>query len=407
MAVSLYDHQLKAIEKLKNGSILVGRVGSGKSRTAIGYYFKKNGGQFDPNYKDMTGKNGKIPDLYIITTARKRDTFEWEGDLAVFRLSTNSQLNNYGNKVIVDSWNNIKKYEKVTGAFFIFDEQRVVGSGQWAKTFIKISKSNNWILLSATPGDTWMDYVPVFIANGFYKNFTQFRIQHVVYSRYAKYPKVDHYVDVETLERHRNDILVYMKFKQVAKPHDLMVKVQYDKEFYLKSKKNLWNPYKNEPCMGASEVCSVLRRIVNEDPSRISAVLDVFKKHDRVILFYNYDYELEILRNGLNDARILFAEWNGHKHEALPDAKKWGYLVQYTAGAEGWNCIETNCIVFYSDTYSYKASVQAKGRIDRLTTPYSDLYYYHLRSSSSIDTAIFRCLEMKKDFNEGRFVEKL
>ena len=185
MAVELYDHQLEAIKKLKNGSILVGRVGSGKSRTALGYYFKKNGGEFDPNYHDMKEKPA---DLYIITTARKRDTFEWEHDMAVFRLSTNEEVNFYKNKVVVDSWNNIKKYENVSDAFFIFDEQRVVGTGQWAKTFIKISRKNKWILLSATPGDTWSDYAPVFIANGFYKNFTEFRRRHIVYSRYAKYP---------------------------------------------------------------------------------------------------------------------------------------------------------------------------------------------------------------------------
>ena len=70
-------------------------------------------------------------DLYIITTAKKRDTLEWEGELSPFLLSTNPDVNLYQNKVVIDSWNNISKYKDITDAFFIFDEQRVVGSGTW------------------------------------------------------------------------------------------------------------------------------------------------------------------------------------------------------------------------------------------------------------------------------------
>lgn len=403
MSVSLYEHQLDAVSKLKNGSILVGGVGSGKSRTSLGYYFKTYGGSFEPNYKDM---NEPLPDLYIITTARKRDTMEWEQELAVYLLSTNKEVNHYNNTVVVDSWNNIKKYEKVEGAFFIFDEQRVVGTGQWAKTFIKIARRNKWILLSATPGDTWSDYAPVFIANGFYKNFTEFRNRHIVWSRYAKFPKVDHYVECGLLERHRKDILVYMKFKRQTIQHHELVKVDYDKDVYNQIKKKRWNVFEDHPCQDAAELCAVMRKVVNSDPSRIDEVLRVIRKHSKVIVFYNYNYELDILRRELERVGIPFSEWNGQKHEAILKTDSWAYLVQYGAGAEGWNCIETNCILFYSDTYSFKMSTQAAGRIDRMTTPFHDLYYYHLRSSSTIDIAIAKCLDMKKNFNEKAFVEK-
>lgn len=403
MSVSLYEHQLDAVSKLKNGSILVGGVGSGKSRTSLGYYFKTYGGSFEPNYKDM---NEPLPDLYIITTARKRDTMEWEQELAVYLLSTNKEVNHYNNMVVVDSWNNIKKYEKVEGAFFIFDEQRVVGTGQWAKTFIKIARRNKWILLSATPGDTWSDYAPVFIANGFYKNFTEFRNRHIVWSRYAKFPKVDHYVECGLLEKHRKDILVYMKFKRQTIQHHELVKVDYNKDLYNQIKKKRWNVFEDHPCQDAAELCAVMRKVVNSDLSRIDEVLRVIRKHEKVIVFYNYNYELDILRRELEKAGVPFSEWNGQKHEPILKTDSWAYLVQYGAGAEGWNCIETNCILFYSDTYSFKMSTQAAGRIDRMTTPFHDLYYYHLRSSSSIDIAIAKCLDMKKNFNEKAFVEK-
>ena len=212
----LYDYQKDAINRMSNGCILNGGVGSGKSRTALYYYFTKQGGSVDKEFIPMN----KPKDLYIITTARKRDTFEWEGELSSFLMSTDEkQTKRYGNKIIVDSWNNIKKYAEVKNSFFIFDEQRVIGYGAWTKAFLKIAKSNEWILLSATPGDTWSDYIPVFIANGFYKNKTEFIREHVVYSRFSKYPKIDRYLNTGKLIRLRNKILVDMDFKRKTIPH--------------------------------------------------------------------------------------------------------------------------------------------------------------------------------------------
>ena len=98
------------------------------------------------------------------------------------------------------------------------------------------------------------------------------------------------------------------------------------------------------------------------------------------------------------------AEWNGHNHEDIPKTSTWVYIVQYTAGAEGWNCIETDTIIFYSQNYSYKVITQSAGRIDRLNTPFTDLNYYHLYSMSPIDLAIKKAFDCKKDFNEKRFI---
>lgn len=402
MSASLYDHQIKAIDKLKNGSILVGGVGSGKSRTAIGYFFRLYGGEFEPDYKPMVEP---VSDLYVITTARKRDTYEWDEELRAFLLSPIKEVNYYKNTIVIDSWNNIKKYENVKNAFFIFDEQRVVGSGAWVDSFLKITKSNKWILLSATPGDTWSDYCPVFLAHGFYRNKTEFFRRHAVFNRFAKYPKVDHYVDCQLLAKHRDDILVHMSFERPTIPHHEIIKVDYDKELYNFVVQEKWNVFKDEPCQGVGILCGVLRKIVNSDPSRVQVLDEIYQKHKKVIVFYNYDYELDILRNFANEYDIVYGEWNGHRHDELPKSDMWLYLVQYTAGAEGWNCIETDCTVFYSQTYSYKASIQAAGRIDRMNTPFKDLYFYHFRSPSPIDNAIANCLRSKKNFNESSFIK--
>ena len=403
MTIELRDYQLEAIRNLRNGCILCGGVGSGKSRTSLAYYYKEQGGVLgSKNYVKMR----QPKDLYIITTARKRDTKEWEEEFAPFLISTNPEVNYYKNKVVVDSWNNIGKYSDISGAFFIFDEQRVVGSGSWVKTFLKIAKVNEWILLSATPGDTWGDYIPVFLANEFYKNKTEFSREHCIYSRFTKFPKIERYINTGRLVRLRDRILVDMEFNRSTVSHHEDVYVSYDLMLYKDTIKKRWDPYKNEPIEQAAGLCYILRRIVNSDESRQVALLELFDKHPRMIVFYNFDYELDILKNIYYGEDVEVAEWNGHKHQEIPQSKKWVYLVQYTAGAEGWNCITTDTIVFFSQNYSYKIVEQARGRIDRLNTPYTDLYYYHVKSRAGIDLAISKALKNKKKFNERKFAER-
>ena len=397
----LRDYQLEAMNKMSNGCILNGGVGSGKSRTSLYYYFKQCGGTLEGGYHEMTNP----VNLYIITTARKRDTLEWENELAPLRLSSKYELNYYKNKIVIDSWNNIGKYLDVKDSFFIFDEQRVVGSGTWVKSFLKITKVNKWILLSATPGDTWIDYIPVFVANGFYKNRTEFIREHVVYSNFTKWPKVSRYVNTGRLIRLRNKILINMDFERQTIPHHEDVYCSYNVSNYKDVIKTRFNPFTNEPLQDAGGLCYCLRRVVNSDVSRQIELLELIEKHPKAIIFYNFDYELEILKNIYYGDGFEIAEWNGHKHEELPDGDKWVYLVQYTAGCEGWNCVKTDTIIFYSQNYSYKVMVQAAGRIDRLNTPYTDLYYYHLKSRSGIDLAISKALNAKKNFNEGKFIK--
>lgn len=403
ISISLYDHQREAVNKLDSGKILCGGVGTGKSRTALAYYFEKecNG---DLSAKRPRMKNPK--NLYIITTARKRDTKEWDLECIPFQMSTDPKRHLYSTCLVVDSWNNIAKYKDVEDSFFIFDEQRVVGKGVWVKSFLKIAKHNRWILLSATPGDSWSDYIPVFVANGYFRNRSEFIRNHVVYDPYVtRFPKISRYSGEGRLLRLRHDILVDMRYTKTTVPHEETNYVEYDKDLYKRVMKDRWDPYKNQPIPSAAELCYVLRKVSNTHPSRISKVVEIVNQKKKVIVFYNFDYELEILKSAKYKEGTLFAEWNGHKHEPIPDSDRWVYLVQYAAGSEGWNCIETDTIIFFSQSYSYKTMVQASGRIDRLNTPFVDLYFYKLKSKSSIDLAIGRALRHKKDFNIRRFVQ--
>lgn len=409
MALELYPHQLKALEEMKNGCILNGDVGTGKSITAIAYYYLKacRGGIRHNGFGDFAPM--EVPmDLYILTTAKKRDKLEWEEECAPFNLSTKREFSISGVQVTVDSWNNIEKYKDVKNAFFIFDEQRLVGSGAWVKSFLRIAKGGNqWVLLSATPGDTWMDYCPVFIANGFYKNKTAFCDQHVVYKRFSKFPKIERYIDTGVLNRHRRAITVNMPYPRKTTRHIKYVPVGYDEARFQKVWKERWHIYEERPLKDVGELFIVARKLVNSHSSRLRAISDLLGEHKRLIVFYNFNYELEDLRTLGKLHGIRSAEWNGHKHEEVPTTERWLYLVQYTAGAEGWNCITTDAMAFFSLNYSYKINHQAKGRIDRLNTEYTDLYYYILRSNSMIDKAILRSILEKKNFNEKALVPAL
>lgn len=405
--IILRKYQVDAIGRMRNGCILNGNVGSGKSRTALGYYYIKQGGKINSeNYVKMVNPQ----DLYIITTAAKRDTKEWDDEMGPFRMSTDPSKNSYSNKVVVDSWNNISKYTQIKNAFFIFDEQRVGGHGKWTKSFLKIAENNNWILLSATPGDTWSDYLSIFIANGFFKNKTQFNREHVIFSPWVNYPKISRYINEGPLIKMRKTILINMEDNRTTEQHHIWLNVKYDELKYKMVEENRWNPYNNLPIQNASELCFVFRRISNEHPDRCLMVKSILAQHPKAIIFYSFNYERDILKKLFEDENYPYTEWTGHKHEKILSEKdgydKWVYLVEYAAGAEGWNCITTDTIIFFSPNYSYKNTVQASGRIDRINTPYKDLFYYHLKTNSSIDKRIISALRRKKNFNTADFASK-
>ena len=411
MVPKLDEGQERALNQLQNGNILCGGVGSGKSRTGLAYFHcKVGGGMIDGKSHGL--ESDFVPmlwlkDLYIITTAKKRDEREWEDELNWFHMSDDPKHNYYGTKqkVVVDSWNNIQKYVEVQNAFFLFDEQRVVGYGAWSKAFIKIARNNQWIFLTATPGDCWMDYLSIFIANGFFKNKKDFENRHVIYNRYSKYPQVDRYIDDYILQKMRDRILVNIDYDKPTERHKEELIAEYDKDAYRTLMRERWNIFENKPIDNVSELCYLLRKVVNADPSRIMKVLMIAEERPKLIIFYNFDYELEILKKAEWPKGTVVKEWNGHRHEKVPKTDRWVYLVQYASGAEGWNCIDTNAMLFYSQSYSYKMTEQAMGRIDRRNTPFKDLYYYSFRTYAPIDVAITRALKRKKNFNESSFIQ--
>lgn len=404
MAIQLYDYQQKAIADARSGSIIFGGVGSGKSMVALGYYFQKVCGGTIDNGNIEIGSMTKDVDLYIVTTAKKRDACEWERDALHFMIS--KEQNPYFKAAFhVVSWNTIQKYAFVSNAFFIFDEQRVCGYGAWSKAFINIAKRNEWLMLSATPGDTWSDYIPVFVANGFYKNKTDFVRQHIVYKPNRTYPVIDHYINVDLLTQHKKAITVVVDYDKSTRSHFLVLLSEYDRAAYKLIARERWSIFDDRPIENSSALGYKLRRVANEDPSKLEQLDTVLAEHARLILFYNFDYERNMVLEHVKDRTV--AEWNGHKHEALPDGDQWVYLVQYNAGSEGWECTSTDCLLFFSLPYSFKSVKQASGRIDRMNTPFKDLYYYAIVSSSPMDNAILRALRAKKDFNERDFIEDL
>ena len=414
MGIRLNEYQKQAVEKMKNGCLLVGEGGSGKSRTALTYYVVSCGAML--TYCESDGEVDYIDgmdkprDLYIITTAKKRDDKEWEKELEPFYLTEHYlkdciKEDRTPTRVVIDSWNNIAKYTNVYGAFFIFDEQRVVGWGKWSKSFVKISRKNRWILLTATPGDKWLDYVPVFIANGFFNNITEFRRKHCIFASFTNFPKVIGYLDEPTLMEYKAKITVPLPVDKPAVQKHLYFKQPYDKALYKRVWKDRWDPWDDEPIEETGKLFYLLRKVANNDDSRYELIHDIAKRHKRIIIFYNFTYELHRLRGLAGEIGVEVGEWNGELHTAVPESEKWFYLVQYSAGAEGWNCLTCNCIIFFSQSYSYKQMKEAEWRIDRVNTPFDEVYYYHILRYAPIDLAISRALKQKRDFNENNFLK--
>lgn len=405
MVLELKPHQLTAVREMHDGCVLVGGVGTGKTVTCLMYYYTRVCGGI-PQIKNFKYQPMTSPkDIYVITTARKRNELDWELEGSWYGIGR--EINQDGVRMTVDSWNNISDYEHITDAFFVFDENRVVGQGAWVASFLKIARENEWVVLSATPGDVWMDYLPIFLANGYYRTKTEFVEQHVEFDRWAKYPKVKKYHGERKLDHFRQKTLVEMPYTRHTKRHHHICPVPFDEILFNRIVKDRWHIYEDRPLKNAAELQILMRRVVNEDISRLGVLMETHEKHPRLIVFYNFNYELDMLRSHLTATGIHFKEWNGQKHEPVPTGDNWVYLVQYTAGAEAWNCTDTDAILFYSLNYSYKIWEQSQGRIDRLNTPFTDLHYYILRSASQIDTSIWRALTTKKSFNERKYAQSL
>lgn len=406
MTVTYRPEQIQAVRQLQNGSILAGGVGSGKTLTSLAWYLTSvcNAASFKKGGSLAKKKVKGSPTLYVITTAKKRDSLEWEEEAARLGLSTDPACSFTGSSIVVDSWNNIGKYSDREHAVFFFDEQRASGSGRWVKEFLKITKKNTWLLLSATPGDVWMDYLPVFMAHGFFRTRTEFMEDHVIFDRFAKYPKVKRYIGEAKLQRLRRSILVEMPVERHTTRERESVFCDYDRDLYKWVVKNRMDPWTEEPLRDAGGVCRILRKVVSDNDWRSEQAKRILSSNERVIVFYNYNYELDRILAVAESLGLSTAQWNGHRHDAIPAEPRWVYICQYTSAAEGWNCTSTDTVLFWSLNYSWRVTEQCEGRIDRLNTPYSRLKYYFLESHSSIDEAVRRSLSSKKVFNERAFV---
>ena len=406
MTVVYRPEQIQAVRQLQNGSILAGGVGSGKTLTSLAWYLTSvcNAASFKKGGSLAKKKVKGSPTLYVITTAKKRDSLEWEEEAARLGLSTDPACSFTGSSIVVDSWNNIGKYSDREQAVFFFDEQRASGSGRWVKEFLKITRKNTWLLLSATPGDVWMDYLPVFMAHGFFRTRTEFMEDHVIFDRFAKYPKVKRYIGEAKLQRLRRSILVEMPVERHTTRERETVYCDYDRDLYKWVVKNRMDPWTEEPLRDAGGVCRILRKVVSDNDWRSEQAKRILSSNERVIVFYNYNYELDRILAVAESLGLPTAQWNGHRHDAIPAEPRWVYICQYTSAAEGWNCTSTDTVLFWSLNYSWRVTEQCEGRIDRLNTPYSRLRYYFLESHSSIDEAVRRSLSSKKVFNERAFV---
>lgn len=382
MAVTFKDYQKRAINQMHNGCILCGGVGAGKSLTSLGY--------IDKVYPSGT--------VYIITPARKRNTGEWFDDIRKNDMDET--------RFVVDSWNNLSKYKDVKDAFFLFDEQKVSGKGTWAKSLIRIAKSNQWILLSATPGDTYDDYATVLIANGFVRNRTTWYDEYCVTKSQPFFHIVDH-KNKDVIDMMIRRIFIKMDYQSDKKRIERVIPIQArsageEKEILMTHKA----PGAQMPFTTFAAAIAYVRMNCYDKSKKTEALRKIIEKHKKIIVFYNFLSEkLEIERAAI-DANVTINFYNGQRHDPIPDTDEWVYGVQYNSGAEAWNCITTNAMVFYSPNYSYKTMEQAHGRIDRVNSPYECLYYYMLLNELNIDNKVMNALSSKKDFNEKMLEEE-
>lgn len=124
--------------------------------------------------------------------------------------------------------------------------------------------------------------------------------------------------------------------------------------------------------------------------------------NDRVVVFYNFDSELDTLKTLVKDRPI--AEVNGHTNteQIYHDNDNCVLFVQYQAGARGLNLQDGNKIIYYSLTLSSDLFEQSKKRIHRIGTKYP-CFYWILQTKDSVEESIYKSLNRQEDYNEELF----
>lgn len=308
-----------------------------------------------------------------------------------------------------------EELKRLTNFTMMLDESSMIKNETAKRTkFILSLKPSHTILLSGTPTDGKYEFL-----------YSQLRLlgwkitKTAYYNRYIKtelrsyggptFRVVTGYKNVSELKAKLKEYgAVFSKAEEVIKlPEKKFIKeystVSSDYKKFMKDRvikiddKELTGDSTLSKRLYARMLCSAYSK------DKISRLIDLVNStSDRVIIFYNFNTELEALRKVLFDRPISIV--NGQ----IKDLKEYENndnsvtLIQYQAGAMGLNLQKANRIIYFSLPERSELFEQSKARICRIGQE-KQCYYHIMMCHKSVEEKIYECLLMRKDYTDELF----
>lgn len=299
----------------------------------------------------------------------------------------------------------------------MLDESSLIQNPTSERTkFIMKMKPENVILLSGTP------------VGGKYENLlTQIHLlgwkisKEVFWNQYVEWEwqeldgfwqkKILGYKNVDRLKNklriHGCDFLKTEEVLDLPKQNDIQIKINSTAE-YKKFHKNSYACIEGEELIGDTTLTKMLRErqlCSWYNKEKLQAFQDLLEStEDRVIIFYNFEHENEVLKEIAENLQRSVSVVNGQIKdlEAYEEKSDSVTLIQYQAGAMGLNLQKANKIIYFTPPLGSELFEQSKKRIHRIGQD-RPCFYYYLICKNSIEEKIYQVLEMRKDYTEELF----
>lgn len=303
---------------------------------------------------------------------------------------------------------------KLTDFTLMLDESSLIQNecAKRSKFILKRLQPSNVILLSGTP------------TSGKYERlWSQMNLlgwnisKKMYYAQYVDmqifddgYPIIKGYKNVDRLKRKmREHGCVFMKSEEVLNlptQNFITVNVPESKE-YKKFKKSGIIITKDYELVGDTTLTKLLysRMLCGHyNADKVKAFKDlVDSTDDRLIVFYNFNDELEVLKSAVEDKPISIINGQTKDLTAYENSYNSVTFVQYQAGAMGLNLQKANKIIYFTPPLSSELFEQSKKRIHRIGQEQACFYY---QLTSGIEHRIYSTLKMRKDYTDKLFEEE-
>ncbi|MBL0992197.1 MAG: DEAD/DEAH box helicase [Escherichia coli] len=424
--MKLFDYQKEAIENFESKPLNLSDVGTGKSYMSIGSYVKS-----------------ECSKLLIICLAPKVNDFVEDSEIFNLNVTAlnkgtkkNKELLSESNLVAISfesSWRLTELNKWVDkDTFIIIDESHKVSvsKSKVTKFVMGLSKRAKYnYLCTATPVsngklENW--YPQLFISNVFRKPKKEFEqlfvIKQMRQMGSMRFMQITGYRNEHLLEQMIDEASVKYKRDKGYLPEDYVYKTKKP-AMYNKLKKS--RLYKDDNDLrveldNSSKLFNSLRQVshgflngiskqVSKEPfERLDAILETHN-NERVVIFYNYKWEAEMLKQLLDKLKRPYGEYNGSVKDLKPfkNNDNGVVLAQYKSASTGINdFVISNVMVFNSMPLSSTEYLQAKGRTDRHGQDKTPLYY-HIVPDTPIEKKIFSVVTNGKDFTNEMIEESV